>query len=101
MDRKKLPGETHLIYHTVNLTTKSLTDIVTVVSVNKDGTINTPDTQRLMLLKTLESISYPTQKDAERQAVKNFLSRPKLFKGTEYFDYAKAFAKEHYPELVI
>lgn len=68
---------------------------------NTDGTINTPTTNRLMLLKTLESISYPTQKDAERQAVKNFISNPKLFKDAEYYDYVKAFAKEYYPELVI
>ena len=56
-------------YHVVDLNTQTLTDIVEVESVNKAGTINTKETKRLMLLSTLKSIGFGTQKEAELQAV--------------------------------
>lgn len=88
-------------YFTVNLQNETLTDEVIVTSVNKDGTINTVDTNRLMLMKTLFSISFDTQKEAEHQAVKNFLSALHLFKDADLYARVSEFTKEYYPELVI
>jgi len=88
-------------YFTVNLQNDSLTDEVIITSINKDGTINTSEINRLMLMKTLFSISFDTQKEAEKQAVKNFLSAPKMFKDSDFYEHVKQFSKEHYPELVL
>lgn len=92
-----------MIYHVVDLNTPTLTAIVEVESVNKDGTINTKETKRLMLLSTLNSIGFGTQKEAELQAAKNFISmrQNKLMKTNNYHDYVKSFVTEHYPELLI
>ncbi len=98
---KNIPREINMKYHTVNLNNPSLTEVVEVLSINDDGTINTKDANRLMLLSTLEATSYPTQKDAERQAVKNFLSAPHLFENSPYYEYVKEYSKDKYPELVI
>ena len=88
-------------YFTVNLQNESLTDEVIVTGINKDGTINTSEINRLMLMKTLISISFDTQKEAEKQAVKNFLSASHLFKDEDLYARVSEFTKEHYPELVI
>ncbi len=88
-------------YYTINLFNKNLTECVEVISINIDGTINTVETNRLMLLKTLITIGYTTQKEAEKEAVINFVKSNKLFRDTEYYDYVNTFAKKHYPELVI
>lgn len=66
-------------YYTVNLDNDTLTDEVIVDKINIDGTVDTDNINRLMLLNTLLSISFKTQKEAEIQAVKNFLSAPLLF----------------------
>lgn len=94
-------GEIKLKYHTINLTTENLTEVIEVLSINADGTINTVKANRHMLLTTLESISYPTQKEAQKQAVINFVSSIDLFRDAEYYEYAKEFSKKYYPELVI
>jgi len=88
-------------FWTVNLQNTSLTDEVIVTEVNKDGTVNTADINRLMLLTTLTSISFDTQKEAEAQAVRNFISGINLFKDSDFYDRIVAFSKEHYPELLI